>query len=248
MSPDPFLRADMCFGDNAAPADVDGDAAVDFLESASVAVRMVGMLVAGRDELPCSWVGVQRTCTGQQSSCCGRLVRPVPRRPGGGRGTRAARRKPQRSRHRPRAPRRRRRHRGSSKSCPGRPSRTGTNPADFEAYQAQFPDGDFRVPAQNRLTTLGSPAGNPAAADGTRVAAGRARRASVTRPNRPGLSRRTPEAQSIDGFPIIRRWGRGPDQRVRRRWRYRAHRRSHGLSPSRRPCVPPLASSVRTCR
>ena len=32
MSADPFLRADMYFGDNAAPADVNGDGAVDFLE------------------------------------------------------------------------------------------------------------------------------------------------------------------------------------------------------------------------
>ena len=32
MSPEPFLRADMYFGDNAAPADVDGDGAVDFVE------------------------------------------------------------------------------------------------------------------------------------------------------------------------------------------------------------------------
>ena len=32
LSPDPFLRADMYFGDNAAPADVNGDGAVDFVE------------------------------------------------------------------------------------------------------------------------------------------------------------------------------------------------------------------------
>ena len=32
MSADPFLRADMYFGDNAAPADVNGDGAVDFVE------------------------------------------------------------------------------------------------------------------------------------------------------------------------------------------------------------------------
>ena len=32
MSPAPFLRADMYFGDNAAPADVNGDGAVDFVE------------------------------------------------------------------------------------------------------------------------------------------------------------------------------------------------------------------------
>ena len=32
MSSDPFVRADMYFGDNAAPADVNGDGAVDFVE------------------------------------------------------------------------------------------------------------------------------------------------------------------------------------------------------------------------
>ena len=32
VSPDPFLRADMYFGDNAVPADVNGDGAVDFVE------------------------------------------------------------------------------------------------------------------------------------------------------------------------------------------------------------------------
>ena len=53
-----------------------------------------------------------------------------------------------------------------------------TNPADFEAYLAQFPNGGFRMLAQNRLTTLRSPAGTPAAG-GTRVGAG------GTRPRRP---------------------------------------------------------------
>ena len=47
-----------------------------------------------------------------------------------------------------------------------------TNAADFEAYLAQFPNGGFRVLAQNRLTTLRSAAANPAAAGGTRVGAG----------------------------------------------------------------------------
>ena len=43
-----------------------------------------------------------------------------------------------------------------------------TNPADFEAYLAQFPNGVFRPLARNRLTALRQPSGAPAAA-GTRV-------------------------------------------------------------------------------
>ena len=50
-----------------------------------------------------------------------------------------------------------------------------TNPADFEAYLAQFPNGVFRVLAQNRLATLRTPAGNAAAAGGPRDGAGGAR-------------------------------------------------------------------------
>ena len=47
-----------------------------------------------------------------------------------------------------------------------------TNAADFEAYLAQFPNGVFRVLAQNRLATLRSAAANPAAAGEARVGAG----------------------------------------------------------------------------
>ena len=43
-----------------------------------------------------------------------------------------------------------------------------TNPADFEAYLAQFPTGVFRALAQNRLTALRQPADAPTAA-GPRV-------------------------------------------------------------------------------
>ena len=43
-----------------------------------------------------------------------------------------------------------------------------TNPADFEAYLAQFPNGVFRSLAQNRLTALRQPSATPEAA-GTRV-------------------------------------------------------------------------------
>ena len=42
-----------------------------------------------------------------------------------------------------------------------------TNPADFEAYLGQFPNGAFRPLAENRLTALREPASVPSAADGT---------------------------------------------------------------------------------
>ena len=44
-----------------------------------------------------------------------------------------------------------------------------TNPADFEAYLQQFPNGGFRALAQNRLAALQSPAGARPAAPGPRV-------------------------------------------------------------------------------
>ena len=34
---------------------------------------------------------------------------------------------------------------------------TSTNPADFEAYLGEFPDGVFRRLAQNRIATLAAP-------------------------------------------------------------------------------------------
>ena len=47
-----------------------------------------------------------------------------------------------------------------------------TNPAEFEAYLEQFPNGVFRTLAQARLTALQSAAGTRPAASGRRVAAG----------------------------------------------------------------------------
>ena len=44
-----------------------------------------------------------------------------------------------------------------------------TNPAEFEAYLSQFPNGVFSVLARARLASLRSPAGTSAAAGGTRV-------------------------------------------------------------------------------
>ena len=41
-----------------------------------------------------------------------------------------------------------------------------TDPADFEAYLAQFPNGVFRALAQNRLSALGAPSGAAARAPG----------------------------------------------------------------------------------
>ena len=45
-----------------------------------------------------------------------------------------------------------------------------TNPADFEAYLSQFPNGVFRVLAQNRLATFRSPGSDSRASTGARVA------------------------------------------------------------------------------
>ena len=44
-----------------------------------------------------------------------------------------------------------------------------TNPAEYEAYLSQFPNGVFSALARARLASLRSPAGTPAAAGGTRV-------------------------------------------------------------------------------
>ena len=44
-----------------------------------------------------------------------------------------------------------------------------TDPAEFEAYLAQFPDGVFRALAQARLAALRTPASDPPSATGTRV-------------------------------------------------------------------------------
>ena len=55
-----------------------------------------------------------------------------------------------------------------------------TNPAEFEAYLAQFPNGVFRALAQARLAALRSPGGPPGAA-GTRVSGAVSPGASGTR-------------------------------------------------------------------
>lgn len=44
-----------------------------------------------------------------------------------------------------------------------------TNPAEFEAYLAQFPNGVFRALALARLAALGSAAADPPGASGTRA-------------------------------------------------------------------------------
>ena len=56
-----------------------------------------------------------------------------------------------------------------------------TDPADFEAYLVQFPNGVFRVLAQNRLATLRPATANPAAPGGTRIGA-----VGAPAPGRPG--------------------------------------------------------------
>ena len=79
-----------------------------------------------------------------------------------------------------------------------------TNAADFEAYLAQFPNGVFRLLAQNRLAALRAPAGDAPVAGGPRgVAPGRRRpeRAGLRprRRRRPGRGNR---GSSTDGVRV----------------------------------------------
>ena len=69
-----------------------------------------------------------------------------------------------------------------------------TNPAEFEAYLSQYPNGVFSALARARLSALQSPAGVAAAAAGTRVgAAGSpASGGRVTAANRPGAAAAAP--------------------------------------------------------
>ena len=69
-----------------------------------------------------------------------------------------------------------------------------TNPAEFEAYLAQFPNGVFSALARARLSALQSPAGVAAAAAGTRVGAAGAPAPGgrVTAANRPGAAAAAP--------------------------------------------------------
>ena len=72
-----------------------------------------------------------------------------------------------------------------------------TNPADFEAYLAQFPNGVFRALAQNRLAELRAPAGDAPVAGGPRgggagtppAGAGRVASTPADAPPRAGESR-----------------------------------------------------------
>ena len=62
-----------------------------------------------------------------------------------------------------------------------------TNPAEFEAYLAQFPNGVFRALAEARLAALrAAPAGSPAAAGGAGLPASGIGAGAVDAPPRPG--------------------------------------------------------------
>ena len=50
------------------------------------------------------------------------------------------------------------RRRQSRRTCFWQTIMNSTDPADFEAYLAQFPEGVFRVLAENRLAALGAAA------------------------------------------------------------------------------------------
>ena len=69
-----------------------------------------------------------------------------------------------------------------------------SNPAEFEAYLAQFPNGVFSALARARLAALQSPAGSSAAASGTRVggAGSRASGSRVSGASAGGDARRRP--------------------------------------------------------
>ncbi len=61
-----------------------------------------------------------------------------------------------------------------------------TNPAEFEAYLAQFPNGVFRALAEARLVALRAPAGEPPLGAGRPAAGSPASAAGGDAPRRPG--------------------------------------------------------------
>ena len=78
-----------------------------------------------------------------------------------------------------------------------------TNPAEFEAYLEQFPNGVFRLLAQNRLAALRAPAGDRPAAGGPRGGGGVAPLADLAAPS-PTAPR---QAAGQDRGPLKRRSG-----------------------------------------
>ncbi len=73
-----------------------------------------------------------------------------------------------------------------------------TNPADFEAYLEQFPNGTFRRLAENRLAVLRDPGSGPAADVSAASAEG----------TPPADARRPPPSQSIDFGDDTSEWAR----------------------------------------
>ena len=79
-----------------------------------------------------------------------------------------------------------------------------TNPAEFEAYLAQFPSGVFSGLARARLAALQSPAGVATAAAGTGVGGAGSPAAGAGAPgasSRPGVSGATPGLAAVDVGP-----------------------------------------------
>ena len=77
-----------------------------------------------------------------------------------------------------------------------------TNPAEFEAYLSQFPNGVFRALAQARLAALRSP-GDPPGAAGTRVSGAGSPGGSGSRVSDPGA----PALGTAAGGDVVRRPG-----------------------------------------
>ena len=72
-----------------------------------------------------------------------------------------------------------------------------TNPAEFEVYLEQFPNGVFRLLAQSRLAALRAPTGDRPASDGGSSAAGSRTAADRDAPLRAG------ETQVFDGMEFV---------------------------------------------
>ena len=79
-----------------------------------------------------------------------------------------------------------------------------TNPADFEAYLEQFPNGTFRRLAENRLSTLRAPTDDRLAVDGP----GSEPAAASTAGTPPADARRPPPSQPIDFGDDTSEWAR----------------------------------------
>ena len=82
-----------------------------------------------------------------------------------------------------------------------------TNPAEFEAYLSQFPNGVFRALAQARLAALRSAAAAPQAAGGPRVAETGARPSGARVPRARVSGGEAPAFGTAAGGDVVRRAG-----------------------------------------